>query len=144
MRMKNSFGIALLIMTSGVVSACGSSSTTSTTTMSPSPSTSPMTQLQNKTPATSLVAADPTGQLVFVPKTISAKVGTNTFVFNNQSSVDHSMVIEKPGGGDLAGTPVFKGGSKKFQATLQKGTYTYYCSVPGHRQAGMVGTITVN
>ena len=54
------------------------------------------------------------------------------------------MVIEKPGGGQLVGTPVFQGASKKFQATLQKGTYTYYCSVPGHRQAGMVGAINVN
>ena len=43
----------------------------------------------------------------------------------------------------LGQTPIFKGGTKTFAVTLTAGTYTYYCSVPGHRQAGMQGTLTV-
>ena len=35
------------------------------------------------------------------------------------------------------------GGTKTLTMTLAPGTYTYYCSVPGHRQAGMQGTLTV-
>jgi uncharacterized cupredoxin-like copper-binding protein len=38
---------------------------------------------------------------------------------------------------------VQKGGASQVQATLKAGTYTYYCAVPGHRQAGMQGTLTV-
>jgi uncharacterized cupredoxin-like copper-binding protein len=40
-------------------------------------------------------------------------------------------------------TPTFQGGSKTVSATLRAGTYKFYCSVPGHRQAGMEGTLTV-
>ena len=91
MIIKNSFGIALVVIISVVVSACGSTtSTSSTTTTMPAP----MTQLQNKTPTTSAVAAGPNGQLIFVPKALSVKAGSNTFVFNNSSAVDH---LNRPG-----------------------------------------------
>jgi uncharacterized cupredoxin-like copper-binding protein len=35
------------------------------------------------------------------------------------------------------------GGSKTLAVTLKPGTYKFYCSVPGHRQAGMEGTLEV-
>jgi uncharacterized cupredoxin-like copper-binding protein len=145
MRIKQGIGYVTLLAISLSIAACGGSTTSSTnTTSGNTTSTSPMDKLKNQLSTTSVVAAAPNGQLAFVPKSINTKSGMNTFVFNNSSAVDHSMVIEKPGGGDLAGTPVFQGGTKKFQVNLQKGTYTFYCSVPGHRQAGMVGTITVS
>jgi uncharacterized cupredoxin-like copper-binding protein len=43
----------------------------------------------------------------------------------------------------LGKAPVFDSGTTSFNVTLKTGTYTYYCSVPGHRQAGMQGTLTV-
>ena len=40
--------------------------------------------------------------------------------------------------------PVVSGGdSSDIKVTLKKGTYTFFCSVPGHREAGMEGKITV-
>ena len=42
-----------------------------------------------------------------------------------------------------AATPTFKGESKTLSVTLKPGTYKFYCSVPGHRMAGMEGTLVV-
>ena len=44
----------------------------------------------------------------------------------------------------LGATPVFAGGSKTLTLTLKPGKYTFYCTVPGHRQAGMEGTLNVS
>ena len=43
----------------------------------------------------------------------------------------------------LGATPPFSGGTKTLSLNLPAGTYTFYCSVPGHEQAGMKGTLTV-
>ena len=57
----------------------------------------------------------------------------------NQSGVPHDIAIDGLGKG-----PVVDKGVSSFKAKLQAGkTYTYYCSVPGHRQAGMEGQLTV-
>jgi uncharacterized cupredoxin-like copper-binding protein len=44
----------------------------------------------------------------------------------------------------VGATPTFSGGSKTLVVHLKPGTYTFYCSVPGHRAAGMQGTLTVS
>ena len=73
-----------------------------------------------------------------------------TITFTNESQVEHNVTVSKPGlhgtkaGEVLGATPTFKGGSRKLTLTLAAGTYTYYCSVPGHREAGMEGTLTVH
>jgi uncharacterized cupredoxin-like copper-binding protein len=43
----------------------------------------------------------------------------------------------------VGATPTFQGGSKTLTVSLTPGTYKFYCSVPGHRQAGMEGTLVV-
>ena len=61
----------------------------------------------------------------------------------NPAPVPHNVSIEGPGGIDEQGPTVDKGGASEVEATLKAGSYTYYCSVPGHREAGMEGTLTV-
>lgn len=87
------------------------------------------------------VAADPDGQLAFVQKTLEAKAGPVTFEFTNEAPVPHDFVIEKDGD-DVARSEVISESKETVEADLEAGEYTYYCSVPGHRQAGMEGTLT--
>jgi plastocyanin len=95
-------------------------------------------------PATKLaISADPSGQLRFDKTSLQASAGPVTITMNNPSPVPHDVALEGPGGVSQTGKIVPKGGASEVQATLKAGTYTYFCSVPGHRQAGMEGTLTV-
>lgn len=87
--------------------------------------------------------ADPSGSLAFTTTEASAKAGNATIEFNNPASVPHDVSIEDEGGEAIAKTEVITGGSDSTTAELKPGKYTFYCSVPGHRQAGMEGTLTV-
>jgi len=56
----------------------------------------------------------------------------------------HNVVLQTASGKTVGMTPTFSGGGTKvLSAALNRGRYTYFCSVPGHRQAGMEGTLTV-
>ena len=61
---------------------------------------------------------------------LSAKNGIHDFVFDGAYS---GFRLEADGGG----------GTQKQKIDLKPGTYTFYCTYPGHRQAGMQGTLTV-
>jgi uncharacterized cupredoxin-like copper-binding protein len=89
------------------------------------------------------ISANATGLLKFSTTKLSTSSGSVTFKFTNKSPVPHDFVVAK-GTKVLGKTPVFKGGTKSFTVTLAAGKYVYYCSVPGHRQAGMQGTLTVS
>jgi plastocyanin len=88
------------------------------------------------------INADPTGQLKFLASSATAKPGPVTLKMLNKSSVPHDIAITG-GGLNQTGAIVQNGGVSSVTATLKPGTYTFYCSVDGHRAAGMQGTITV-
>jgi plastocyanin len=90
-------------------------------------------------------AADPSGALKFTKSSLSAKAGKVTIQFTNASQLPHNFTIEQGSGGSVVGaTPTFSGGgTKTLTVTLKPGTYTFFCSVDGHRAAGMHGTLTV-
>lgn len=81
---------------------------------------------------------------MFEQTTLTASAGTVTIDFENASSTPHNVTITDSAGKTVGSTPTFTDGSKAVTMTLAKGTYTYFCSVPGHEQAGMKGTLTVN
>jgi plastocyanin len=89
------------------------------------------------------VEADPSGNLAFTSEEITAKAGKDTIKFTNESPVPHDVVIEDENGKELGGTEITSEGSESAEVELKPGTYTFFCSVPGHRQAGMEGTLTV-
>ncbi len=121
-----------------------SSSTMTTGTMSSSSTSSAAAAPSGKGTTLHLVAAK-TGALMYNTMTLSAKAGKVTIDFTNPSPVPHNVSVQKgTSGPNIAATPTFAMGSKSITMDLTAGTYTYYCSVPGHRQAGMVGTLTVS
>jgi plastocyanin len=86
--------------------------------------------------------ADPEGQLRFTTKDLSAKAGTVTVSFTNASPLPHNITIAL-GMRVLGATSTFQGGTRRLSLKLAPGSYVFYCSVPGHRQAGMEGKLTV-
>jgi uncharacterized cupredoxin-like copper-binding protein len=142
-----------LLMTGAalVVAGCGSSSSSSTASAPASSSTAaaPASSTSSSAaPAASAsggstvrLAAVP-GKLAFDTTSLKAKSGTVTMSMSNPSSFPHGIAIEG-NGVDKAGKVVQKGGTSTLTVKLKPGKYTYYCPVPGHRQAGMQGTLTV-
>jgi plastocyanin len=90
------------------------------------------------------IAANPTGLLKFVKSSITTTPGSVTITFTNKSPLPHDVVLINSKNKVLGKTPVFSKGTKSFKVTLTAGKYIFYCSVPGHRQAGMQGTLTVS
>lgn len=86
--------------------------------------------------------ADPSNKLKFDKSSLQATAGKVTITMANPSQLTHSVAIEG-NGVDAEGQVVGPGGTSTASATLKPGTYTFYCTVPGHRQAGMQGTLTV-
>lgn len=110
------------------------------TTGTPAPASSPA----KGAASTSLtLEANPEGQLAYNTKQLQAKAGKVTITMKNMAPEPHNVTIAE-GSKILGATPTFQGGSKTLTLHLKPGTYTFYCSVPGHRQAGMEGTLTVS
>lgn len=85
------------------------------------------------------IPADPGGQLAYVTNEASAKPGALNVRSENESSTPHNIVIDGKGKGEV----VQDGGVSEFEADFTAGDYEYYCSVAGHREAGMEGKLTV-
>jgi len=87
------------------------------------------------------LAADPTA-LLFEEEELVAKAGKVTIDFDNPSAIPHNVVIEEEGK-EIAGIEPITESKKSLSADLEAGSYMYVCTVPGHEEAGMVGTLTV-
>jgi plastocyanin len=141
-----------------VLAGCGSSSSSSSSsTAAEAPTTSSASTPANTTSSTSStpasggasasskvsLEANPEGQLAYNTKSLTAKAGQVTIDFTNMASLMHNVTVESSSGAKVGETPTFNGGSKSVALNLKPGTYKFFCSVPGHRQAGMEGTLTV-
>jgi uncharacterized cupredoxin-like copper-binding protein len=121
--------------------AAEGSKTTATT--APSQTTTPSTTAPSTTESTTTAPAAPKSVAVTevefkieLPSTTVAP-GTYTFDLTNKGHVGHDLVFNGPGV-DNEKTPVIDPGkTAKLTVDLKTGTYDVYCSVPGHKQAGM-------
>ena len=89
------------------------------------------------------VAAPEDGSFAYEPAELSAKAGTVTVNFDNPAALAHDVVIEDESGNEVGKTDLITQSSAETTVDLAAGTYTYYCDVPGHREGGMEGKLTV-
>ena len=141
--------VALAVAGCGSSNSSSSSSTpsSSTTSSTPAPaaggsSTTGSSSGGGGGGSTVKLSADPSGNLKFTTSTASTKAGTVTLAMHNPASLQHGIAIEG-NGVDKDGAIVGQGGTSTVTVKLKAGTYTFYCPVPGHRQAGMQGKLTV-
>jgi plastocyanin len=92
--------------------------------------------------STTLKLAADTSALAFDTTELSAKAGEVTIDFDNPSPIAHDVAIEKDGK-EIAASELVTEGKDSVSAELEPGTYTFLCTVPGHAEAGMEGTLTV-
>jgi plastocyanin len=100
---------------------------------------------KSKPPAKLHLKANASGKLKFNKTQLTVKHGRVTLIMKNpgSSGQEHGIAV-KGQGLDKDGPIVAPGKTATVTVKLSKGSYTFYCPVPGHAQAGMKGTITVN
>jgi plastocyanin len=81
--------------------------------------------------------------LAYEEQEVTAKAGEDTIDFTNPGSIAHNVTIEDSAGKVIGETETIAEGPSSTTVNLEPGTYTFYCSVPGHREAGMEGTLVV-
>lgn len=129
------------------LAGCGSSSSgTSSSASTPSTPATSSSSTPASTPATGQtlsLASNSEGQLKYDTTSLTAKAGNVSINFTNMAPLSHNVTVASSSGAVLGATPTFQGGARTLSLTLKAGTYKFYCTVPGHRMAGMEGTLTV-
>jgi plastocyanin len=149
--MKKLAALLVLALASAALVACGSSNSTTTTETSSGGEANGGAGAESGKEAgggegggsSVEFETDPNGELAYTTTEASAKAGKVTIDFNNPQSLTHDVTIEDSSGKEVGKTELIGEGETSTSANLKPGTYTFYCSVPGHREAGMEGTLTV-
>jgi plastocyanin len=90
------------------------------------------------------VSSPEDGALVFTPDGLQAKPGNVEITYDNPSQVPHSIAVATANGNVIGETQPAAGGKQMLDLNdLKPGEYVFYCTVPGHREAGMQGDLTV-
>lgn len=156
--MKKVVALLALALASIALVACGGSSSTTTTTSTSSGGESngggAAAESGNKSgeskpssgggsESTLELEADPNGSLAYTPTEATVKAGKVTVDFKNPQGLQHDVAIENEAGEVVGKTELIAESSTSITVNLKPGAYHYYCTVPGHREAGMEGTLTV-
>ncbi|MGA2454587.1 MAG: plastocyanin/azurin family copper-binding protein [Solirubrobacteraceae bacterium] len=95
------------------------------------------------------INANPAGQLAYTTSKAEAKPGAVTIVMANMSGVSHNIAVEagengaNAKGAAIGASSFISKGTTSLTVNLKPGKYTFFCEAPGHRAAGMYGTLTV-
>lgn len=146
---KSAIALVLILASLGLVACGGSSSSDSETTATETSEANGGAQAGGEAEgksaggATIDFEAAPDGSLAYTEDKVTAQAGEATIDFNNPQAMPHDVAIEDSAGKTIAKTETVTEGSDSTTVDLKPGTYTFYCTVPGHREAGMEGTLTV-
>jgi uncharacterized cupredoxin-like copper-binding protein len=148
-RLLRNPGAASALAAALTLAACGGSSHTGSTAQTTSSAESAASGKSGQPAAAGrgassklALSANSSGQLRFDATTLQGRAGSISIAMHNPSQLSHSIAIEG-NGVNTAGQVVGPGGTSTVSATLKPGIYTFFCAVPGHREAGMQGTLTV-
>lgn len=107
---------------------------------SATPSASPQASPAASPEASATTFTISTVDLAFKPKALSIPANTDVeLVVTNEGKLPHDFVIGQLG---ISSGGLNAGDSVTIPLNAAPGTYQFQCSVPGHKQAGMFGTLT--
>ncbi len=143
--MKKALALSILACAAIALVACGGSDDNSTSSTPSGAAKGPGANTGGGGGSTIKLSADPSGALKFDTDSLSAKAGSVTIDFDNPAAIEHDVAVEDSGGKVLGTSDLVSQGKVNLTiADLKPGSYTFFCTVPGHREAGMEGTLTVN
>lgn len=80
----------------------------------------------------------------FTPKEVTIPTGDIAFAVINRGEIEHNLAVDDPGGRRVIQIAIIEPGeTKSISVSLPAGTYVIYCTLPGHRDAGMAATLRV-
>jgi plastocyanin len=145
--MKKALPVLVLVFAALALAACGGDDGTTTETEATSGAAAGESEAGGEAgggASTVEIEADPGGGLAYTQEEVTAKAGDVTIEFNNPQAIGHDVAVESSGGEEEGKTEIITESSESVTLKdLEPGDYTFYCSVPGHREAGMEGTLTV-
>lgn len=128
---RSAVEVATVLLTAVLIlSACGGGS---------SKKAAPSTGVSGTSSAITATAID----IGWKQKQLSARAGHIEVTLVNDGQIPHAFVIEGLEK-DLLLEVDAHGATRSGTINIRPGTYTFYCNVPGHRQAKMEGTLTVS
>lgn len=142
MRRASAVACVAVVAALGLVACGGGSDNNGTTAAATPPATT--TGGGGAGGSSTVNISTPSGtDLAYNQKDVSAKAGSVTIDFQNNESIPHDVAVESSSGDTVGQTDLVASGTANTTVELQPGTYQFFCTVPGHRQAGMEGTLTV-
>ena len=131
--------LTMTLVAALLLAACGGGGDATTETEQ---TESPACDMPTEVPDADIVLTG-TNSLDFVPSEVEAEAGTVSVALTTEAG-PHTFTIELDQGDQTVAQAFDVGETDIGEIDLEAGTYTFYCAIPGHRDGGMEGTLTVS